>query len=70
MFRTLKYIFKKPWGILKVIQNPKESVLVIKAKIVGMWYLDVKYAKVDKNVHENLMFFMDATIQETYKKRV
>ncbi len=69
MFRTLKYIFKKPQGIIKVIQNPKEAVLVIKAKIVGMWYLDVKYAKVDQNVHENLMFFMDATINETYKKR-
>ena len=69
MFRTFKYVFKKPWGLYKFITEPRKVFWIIKAVVVSNWYLDIKHNnKITPKYKKKLMWFMDAKMDERYER--
>lgn len=60
MFRTLKWFFRKPWGLYKIIIHPHETVAITKAFIISNWYNDVENSKISNNFKKNLIHFIQA----------
>lgn len=58
MFRTLKWFFKKPWGLYKVLQHPHETIIITKAFIISNWYNDVENSNINKEFKKKLIHFV------------
>ncbi len=58
MLRTVRWIFKKPWGLWEFFVYPKETIAWVKTYIIANWYNDVLKSDISREHKRTMLHFI------------